>query len=214
MPALAADLAARPYTKAPPMSLPSMTGADSTLVSTVAGVRAATAGISSPCLSPEGCHDATGGTVGGQVGYRWQSGTWCSASKHRATGLTSSGSNTSLLFPAVNSTKIDAFGLFTGQVGYAWNNVLFYVKGGAAVTDTSITSAPAGRSRPPGETQLGRHGWRRPRIRLSLRTGRPRSSTTTCSCRTRPTTSRRRPAPCRTRPHPPGRRSLHRSREL
>jgi outer membrane immunogenic protein len=25
--------------------------------------------------------------------------------------------------------------LFTGQVGYAWNNVLLYVKGGAAVTD-------------------------------------------------------------------------------
>jgi outer membrane immunogenic protein len=24
--------------------------------------------------------------------------------------------------------------LFTGQVGYAWNNVLLYVKGGAAVT--------------------------------------------------------------------------------
>ena len=23
--------------------------------------------------APEGCHDATGGTVGGQVGYRWQS---------------------------------------------------------------------------------------------------------------------------------------------
>ena len=26
-------------------------------------------------------------------------------------------------------------GLFTGQVGYAWNNVLWYVKGGAALTD-------------------------------------------------------------------------------
>ena len=26
------------------------------------------------------------------------------------------------------------FGLFTGQVGYAWNNALLYVKGGAAVT--------------------------------------------------------------------------------
>jgi outer membrane immunogenic protein len=25
--------------------------------------------------------------------------------------------------------------LFTGQVGYAWNNVLWYVKGGGAVTD-------------------------------------------------------------------------------
>ena len=31
-------------------------------------------------------------------------------------------------------SKVDAFGLLTGQVGYAANNVLFYVKGGAAVT--------------------------------------------------------------------------------
>ena len=33
-----------------------------------------------------------------------------------------------------NDTRVDAFGLFTGQVGYAANNVLFYLKGGAAVT--------------------------------------------------------------------------------
>jgi outer membrane immunogenic protein len=32
-----------------------------------------------------------------------------------------------------NRSRIDAFGLITGQVGYAWNNVLLYVKGGAAV---------------------------------------------------------------------------------
>ena len=37
-----------------------------------------------------------------------------------------------------NQSRIDAFGLFTGQVGYAANNVLFYVKGGAAVTDGSF----------------------------------------------------------------------------
>jgi outer membrane immunogenic protein len=44
------------------------------------------------------------------------------------------GSNVSLAFPGFqNETRIDAFGLFTGQVGYAVNNALFYVKGGAAV---------------------------------------------------------------------------------
>ena len=36
--------------------------------------------------------------------------------------------------------KIDAIGLFTGQIGYAWNNVLFYVKGGAAVTDDKYST--------------------------------------------------------------------------
>jgi outer membrane immunogenic protein len=46
------------------------------------------------------------------------------------------GSNTSLFIPAwTNNSKIEAFGLFTGQIGYAWNNVLWYVKGGGAVTD-------------------------------------------------------------------------------
>jgi outer membrane immunogenic protein len=47
-----------------------------------------------------------------------------------------SGDNVSNVFaPDRNRTKIDAFGLFTGQIGYAWNNALLYVKGGAAVTD-------------------------------------------------------------------------------
>ena len=59
----------------------------------------------------------------------------CSVWKLRATGLTSSGRNQSIAFPAFgNHTQIDAFGLFTGQIGYAFNNVLLYVKGGAAVT--------------------------------------------------------------------------------
>jgi outer membrane immunogenic protein len=45
-----------------------------------------------------------------------------------------SGDNVSNLFPGDrNRTRIDSFGLITGQVGYAWNNVLAYVKGGAAV---------------------------------------------------------------------------------
>jgi outer membrane immunogenic protein len=52
-----------------------------------------------------------------------------------------------VLFPGDrNRTKIDAFGLFTGQIGYAWNNVLLYAKGGAAVTDTKydIVSTASG----------------------------------------------------------------------
>ncbi len=45
------------------------------------------------------------------------------------------GSNVSLIDPTFrNQSRIDAFGLFTGQVGWAANNVLFYIKGGAAVT--------------------------------------------------------------------------------
>ena len=40
----------------------------------------------------------------------------------------------SKLFPGNSDrARIDGIGLFTGQVGYAWNSALLYVKGGAAV---------------------------------------------------------------------------------
>jgi outer membrane immunogenic protein len=84
----------------------------------------------------EGCHDASGGTVGGQVGYRWQASNWVFGLEAQGNWADFSGSNASLRFAGLtNRTRIDAFGLFTGQVGYAWNNALLYVKGGAAVTD-------------------------------------------------------------------------------
>ena len=41
----------------------------------------------------------------------------------------------SLVYPFISTTgKIDGIGLFTGQLGWAWNASLLYVKGGAAVT--------------------------------------------------------------------------------
>jgi len=55
------------------------------------------------------------------------------------------GSNISLIAPAIrNESRVDAFGLFTGQIGYAANNVLLYVKGGAAVTDNRYESLLTG----------------------------------------------------------------------
>src|SRR6202011_1084217 len=84
----------------------------------------------------EGCHDATGGLAGGQIGYRWQAANWVFGLEAQRDWADFKGSNVSLFTNAItNQTKIDAFGLFTGQVGYAWNNVLWYVKGGAAVAN-------------------------------------------------------------------------------
>jgi outer membrane immunogenic protein len=85
----------------------------------------------------EGCHNATGGTVGGQIGFRWQANEWVFGVEAQGNWASFRGSNTSLFYGAgtTNQTKLDAFGLFTGQIGYAFNSVLWYVKGGAAVTD-------------------------------------------------------------------------------
>jgi outer membrane immunogenic protein len=81
--------------------------------------------------------------VGGQLGYRWQWGpSWVFGVEVQGDWADLKGTNSSLtaIVPYTNQTKIDAIGLFTGQVGYAWNNVLWYVKGGAAITDNKYNS--------------------------------------------------------------------------
>ena len=138
-PAAAADLAARPYTKAPPM-IAAVYDWSGFYIGANGGW-----GSSRKCwdevtaagvfVSNEGCHDASGGTAGGQIGYRWQSGTWVFGVEGQGNWADFSGSSVSLAFPATTiNSKVGAFGLLTGQVGWAANNVLFYVKGGAAVT--------------------------------------------------------------------------------
>jgi outer membrane immunogenic protein len=95
----------------------------------------------------EGCHDATGGTFGGQIGYRWQSAAWVFGLEAQGNWADFRGNNASLFFITdSNQSRVDSFGLFTGQIGYAWNNALFYVKGGAAVTDNQyrIFDIPSG----------------------------------------------------------------------
>jgi len=136
-PAVGADLAARPYTKAPAAMI-----AIYDWSGFYAGVNGGwgssrnrwdeTTGVAIPM----GSHDATGGTVGGQIGYRWQAASWVFGVEAQGNWADFHGSNViPFSVPSVkDDTRVDAFGLFTGQVGYAANNVLFYLKGGAAVT--------------------------------------------------------------------------------
>ena len=86
----------------------------------------------------EGCRSAGGGVAGGQVGYRWQSASWVFGLEAQGDWANIRTSRASLFPSLVGNTwtsKIDGLGLFTGQVGYAWNAALLYVKGGAAVAD-------------------------------------------------------------------------------
>src|SRR6266446_9167883 len=105
-PASAADLAARPYTKAPPM-IAAIYDWSGFYIGANGGW-----GSSRNCwdvLPPfavvataEGCHDATGGVAGGQVGYRWQSGGWVFGLEAQGNWADLRGSNTSLAFPATS----------------------------------------------------------------------------------------------------------------
>lgn len=141
--ASAADMAARPYTKAPaPVVVPvyNWTGF-------YIGVNGGW-GNSHKCVDDAGfvqaplavpvrdnCGDARGGLVGGQIGYNWQAGSWVFGLEAQGNWADMSGSAPSLLNPGISArARIDSIGLFTGRIGYAWNNVLLYVKGGGAVT--------------------------------------------------------------------------------
>jgi outer membrane immunogenic protein len=138
-PASAADLAAHPYVKAPPVPIAAIYDWSGFYIGINGG-----GGSTHKCwdfvapvtgtLIGEGCHNATGGTIGGQIGYRWQSTQWVFGIEGQGNWADFSGDNVSIAFLADrNRSRIDSFGLITGQVGYAWNNVLFYVKGGGAV---------------------------------------------------------------------------------
>jgi len=144
--AAAADLPAKVYTKAPPppvvapiynwsgiyIGLNGGGGSAHKCWDAIVDV-----GFVFPPPTAEGCHNATGGTVGGQIGYRWQATNWVFGVEAQGNWADFKGNNvnTQPLLASIltDHTKMDTFALFTGQVGWAWNNVLFYAKGGAAV---------------------------------------------------------------------------------
>ena len=72
-----------------------MTGAAFTLVSTAAAARRIIAGASlcPPVSLPKVAMNSTGGTVGGQIGYRWQATNWVFGLEGQGNWADFSGSN-------------------------------------------------------------------------------------------------------------------------
>ena len=56
-------------------------------------------------IAAEGCHEADGGTVGGQIGYRWQAGTWVFGLEGQGNWADFQGSNASLFFPESGTNR-------------------------------------------------------------------------------------------------------------
>src|SRR3954453_23842809 len=171
-PASAADLAARPYaTKAPVPMIAAIYDWSGFYIGLNGGGGWShkcwdqNTGLNGTFIGAEGCRDAGGGVAGGQIGYRWQSASWVFGLEAQGDWANLRNSNSSLFFPGNTWTsKTNALGLFTGQVGYAWNNVLWYVKGGAAVanqrwdlfnTATGIGNVQADRTRWGGTVGTG-----------------------------------------------------------
>ncbi|WP_454624858.1 outer membrane protein [Bradyrhizobium cenepequi] len=91
-------------------------------------------------ILPDGCRERSGGLVGGQIGYRWQFNQFVVGLEAQGDWADLSSERLSLIDPLFSTrTKTDGIGLFTGQIGWAWNAALVYLKGGAAVTSNRFS---------------------------------------------------------------------------
>ena len=91
--------------------------------------------LSAPVFN-DGCHDRSGGLIGGQFGYRWQVNQFVFGLEAQGDWANLSNTQVSLFDPTLTTrAKTDGIGLFTGQIGWAWDTTLLYLKGGAAVTN-------------------------------------------------------------------------------
>lgn len=130
-PASAADLAARPYTKAP-VAVASVYNWTGFYLGIVGG--GAWQADSDPKMK--------GGFVGGTAGYNWQTGNVVFGLEADAAWADVSASQTLLGITA--SSKTDALGTVRGRIGYAVNQVLFYGTGGYAWIDNKLSASVPG----------------------------------------------------------------------
>lgn len=149
----AADLGARPIAKAPiaaPIAIYNWSGfyigghvggiwSDKDWTTTLVGPGIPLGGVL-------GSHTADGFLAGGQIGFNWQTGAWVFGIEGDASWTNADGAHgCGVVAPgfagaaAVCSTNINWLATLTGRVGYAFNNVLLYAKGGVAWIDDDHT---------------------------------------------------------------------------
>jgi outer membrane immunogenic protein len=128
----AADLAPKPYTKAPAYGSPAYDwsgfylGANAGYGTAHLCSFEAEAGDSADL----GCSNVNGAVVGGQIGYRWQFNSWI-------VGVEGQGDWTNMRgFHSIGlgiDDGLTSFGFITAQIGHAWDNLLIYGKGGVSI---------------------------------------------------------------------------------
>jgi len=106
---------------------------------------------------------ATGPLGGGQIGANWQAGSWVLGVQADASAADIIGQNSCFtgLGGVLCGRTIHALGTLTGRVGYAWDRLLAYVKGGGAWVDTtySVFGNTDALSLGSGRTTLNSWGW-------------------------------------------------------
>lgn len=133
-PASAADLAARPYTKAP-VAMASVYNWTGFYLGIVGG---------GAWENASGDPKMKGGFVGGTAGYNWQTGNVVFGVEADGSWADVSASATDALTGITVSSKTDAMGTVRGRIGYAVNQVLFYGTGGYAWIDNKLSVSALG----------------------------------------------------------------------
>jgi outer membrane immunogenic protein len=145
-PAGAADLPARLPVKAAPAPLAyNWTGCH---IGINAGAGWGRSHWDYPGTADLGSHTPTGALAGGQIGCDLQTGPWVLGLEGQFDWADLSGEHDFVEQNATFRTKYQWLTTATGRVGYAFDNALFYVKGGAAFTrarhdwvDQTLTTA-------------------------------------------------------------------------
>jgi outer membrane immunogenic protein len=160
LPTSAADLGARPISKAPvaaPIALYDWSGfyigghiggtwGDKDW-SVAPGTALAPLGIAIPVAGvfSIGSHRTDGFLAGGQVGFNWQTGAWVFGIEGQGSWTNADGEHFCDV-AIVCRTEINWMATAAGRIGYAFNNLLLYAKGGAAFIDEDhfIIDTPTG----------------------------------------------------------------------
>ena len=141
-PALAADLAARPYTKAPPMVAPIYNWTGFYIGGHVGGAFGNDNSFNGLVVGNNNDARFLGGV---QVGADYQfAPNWVLGVEGQYSWLGSN--NNGLLFPNgyLYTNDQRGIGSITGRIGYTWGPALLYVKGGYAYSDNRETLALGG----------------------------------------------------------------------
>jgi outer membrane immunogenic protein len=162
-PALAADLPARTYTKAPVVVPTPMVDWNGFYIGGEGGGAFGSDNLFFPASpSSTGRFDTSGGIAGGVIGYNFQApgSNWVFGVEGNF-DWADLGGTTVCPNTAFNcSTNLSEIFTGTGRIGYAWNSVLFYAKGGYAWTsDRANVVDPASGAVNDGTSRIGRDGY-------------------------------------------------------
>jgi outer membrane immunogenic protein len=144
VPALAADLPARTYTKAPayaPAPIYNWTGFY--IGGNIGGAFSGNNGFSGPGVVSSSNNGAFMGGLQGGFDYQFAP-TWVIGLEAQYDWLSNSSNNT--VFPGVGTFTMNqrALGSVTGRLGYTWGPTLLYAKGGYAYSDNSRSLTQGG----------------------------------------------------------------------